>query len=97
VKKKLNIRQRANDNAFEPEAFSIDAARQFLGGCSKSTLYEQVRIGTLKAHKMGRRTLFFRADLINWLNSLPQKSEPSAEHSQRSRERWAAKKQTAQV
>lgn len=46
-----------------------EAAR--LAGCGRSTLYSAIAAGSLKARKLGRRTLIRRDDLMAWLDSLP--------------------------
>ena len=40
-------------------------------GASRSLIYEQIRAGKLKAHKLGRRTLILAADVQSWLAALP--------------------------
>jgi len=57
-------------NQPDPVAFSIiDAARA--AGVGRSTIYENINSGALKARKAGRRTLILRADLQAWLDSFP--------------------------
>ena len=59
-----------NPHADAPLAISIvDAARA--AGVGRSTIYENINSGALKARKAGRRTLILRADLQAWLDSFP--------------------------
>jgi excisionase family DNA binding protein len=47
----------------------VDAARA--AGVGRSTIYENINSGALKARKAGRRTLILRSDLEAWLSSFP--------------------------
>jgi len=47
----------------------LDAARA--AGVGRSTIYENINSGALKARKAGRRTLILREDLKAWLDSFP--------------------------
>jgi excisionase family DNA binding protein len=47
----------------------MDAAR--LASVGRSTIYQSINTGDLKARKAGRRTLILRNDLQAWLNSFP--------------------------
>ena len=47
----------------------MDAAR--LASVGRSTIYQSIKDGDLKARKAGRRTLILRNDLQAWLNSFP--------------------------
>jgi excisionase family DNA binding protein len=47
----------------------LEAARA--AGVGRSTIYENINSGQLKARKAGRRTLILRADLQAWLDSFP--------------------------
>jgi excisionase family DNA binding protein len=42
-----------------------------LTGCSRSLIYELIATGTLRAVKVGRRTLIPHAELRRWVQSLP--------------------------
>jgi excisionase family DNA binding protein len=54
----------------EPLAVGItDAIR--LSGVGRSTIFDEIKAGRLKARKAGRRTLILRDDLKAWLNSFP--------------------------
>jgi excisionase family DNA binding protein len=50
----------------------IEAARA--AGIGRSTVFEEINAGRLKARKAGRRTLILRDDLAAWLASLPQRT-----------------------
>ena len=47
----------------------MEAAR--LAGVGRSTIYQSINTGDLKARKAGRRTLILRDDLQAWLDSFP--------------------------
>jgi excisionase family DNA binding protein len=51
-------------------AFSIAAAAR-AADFGRSTLYEALAAGQLKAVKLGRRTLILRAELQRFLDALP--------------------------
>ena len=42
-------------------------------GIKRSSIFEEIREGRLKARKFGRRTLILRSDLMEWLHALPLK------------------------
>jgi len=44
---------------------------QAAASVGRSTIYENINSGALKARKAGRRTLILRADLQAWLDSFP--------------------------
>ncbi len=46
-----------------------------LSGVGRTLLYEEIKAGRLKAHKLGRRTLILADDLQHWLAGLPRKKE----------------------
>ncbi|WP_264050423.1 helix-turn-helix domain-containing protein [Methylobacterium flocculans] len=56
-----------------PLAFGIVQAAQ-VAGIGRSTVFEEINAGRLKARKAGRRTLILRDDLAAWLASLPQRT-----------------------
>ena len=41
-------------------------------GISPSQFYKQVKIGNLKIHKIGRKTIVKATDAQAWLNALPE-------------------------
>jgi excisionase family DNA binding protein len=50
-----------------------------LAGVGRSTIYQSINTGDLKARKAGRRTLILRDDLQEWLASFPRiKSMPES-------------------
>jgi excisionase family DNA binding protein len=51
-------------------AYTVGEATE-LSPCSRSSLYEAIAAGELKARKLGRRTLIMADDLRSWLESLP--------------------------
>lgn len=54
-------------------AFGIVEAAQ-AAGIGRSTVFEEINAGRLKARKAGRRTLILRDDLAAWLANLPHRS-----------------------
>jgi len=61
----------------EPLAVGImDATR--LSGVGRSTIFDEIKAGRLKARKAGRRTLILRDDLLAWLNTLPSRDAKEA-------------------
>ncbi len=57
-------------NSIEPEALSIPQACVFVG-VGRTVLYGEISKGTVRARKVGRRTLLLRGDLVAWLQALP--------------------------
>ena len=56
---------------FYPDALSIaDACEK--AGVGRSTIYEAIAEGRLKARKLGRRTLILRDDFTQFLVALPE-------------------------
>ncbi len=64
------------DSAHSPKAlaYSIPEVCEETG-LGRSTIYEEIREGRLRARKCGRRTIVLPDDLTAWLNSLPQAGE----------------------
>jgi excisionase family DNA binding protein len=60
-----------------PIAYNITEACA-AGGVGRTTLYEAIRSGELRAVKLGRRTLILVQDLTEWITSLPSIPIPSA-------------------
>ena len=54
----------------EKLAYTIDQAVD-QGAGSRTIVYEAINAGTLKAKKRGKRTIILAADLIQYLESLP--------------------------
>jgi hypothetical protein len=57
----------------EKLAFGIDDLEE-ASGFGRSTIYEQIKAGNLRARKLGRRTFVMADDAKAWLESLPQKA-----------------------
>ena len=49
------------------EAFSVDEARQKLGGISRKTIYDLINSGDLVSFKLGRRRLISRNAIRNYI------------------------------
>ena len=56
-----------------PLALGISEAAR-AAGVGRSTVFEEINAGRLKARKAGRRTLILRDDLAAWLANLPERS-----------------------
>ena len=61
----------------EKQAYSIKEVTA-AGGGSRSTIYEAIKNGTLKAKKRGKRTIILAPDLVRYLESLPDFHEQAA-------------------
>jgi excisionase family DNA binding protein len=55
-------------------AYSVSEACQLVG-VGRTTLYAAIKLGALKTHKVGRRTLVTHDALTLWLKSLPASLE----------------------
>ncbi len=53
-----------------PIGYTINDAVQ-ASGVGRTTLYEEIKAGRLRAVKRGRRTLILADDLRRWLETLP--------------------------
>lgn len=61
-----------SSNADTPLAHTIeDAAR--ITTCGRTSIYQAIKDGALKARKFGRRTLILDTDLRAWLAALPER------------------------
>ena len=58
------------DVKMEKLAYTIDEAVDE-GAGSRTIIYEAIKAGTLKAKKRGKRTIILAADLIQYLEALP--------------------------
>jgi excisionase family DNA binding protein len=47
-------------------------------GIGRTSLYELLKSGALRARKHGKRTLILHKDLNRWLDSLPSTQPPNA-------------------
>ena len=54
-------------------AYTIPEAG-IVSGTGRTSIYEEIKAGRLRAVKRGRRTLILADDLRAWLNSLPRVS-----------------------
>ena len=57
-------------------AYSIPEAST-VSGTGRTSIYEEIKAGRLRAVKRGRRTLILVDDLRAWMESLPRVSVPS--------------------
>jgi excisionase family DNA binding protein len=63
----------------ESRAYSIAEACA-IAGIRRTTLYNNIRAGKLRAIKIGSRTLILAPDLYRWLDGMPPLSRPTAEN-----------------
>jgi excisionase family DNA binding protein len=54
----------------EKLAYTIDEAAQ-AGGPGRTKIYEAIKLGRLKAHKAGRKTVILKDDYLAFLQALP--------------------------
>ena len=79
----------------QPLAHSVRGAADSINA-SKGLLYNAIKLYAkdpergLRARKLMGRTVILHCDLMDWLNHLPVKDAPSATHSERGHQRWAA-------
>jgi predicted DNA-binding transcriptional regulator AlpA len=55
-----------------PLAYNIPEAAH-KAATSRSSVYLAIASGSLKARKIGRRTVVLHDDLLDWLNNLPRR------------------------
>lgn len=67
----------AGEAESEPIAYSIAEAIA-KSGSSKTSIYQAIGRGELRARKNGRRTVILRGDLESWLANLPTYSPRAA-------------------
>jgi hypothetical protein len=85
----------------QPLAHSVKGAADSINA-SKGLLYNAIKLYAkdpergLRARKLMGRTVILHSDLIDWLNRLPVKTAPSATHSERGHQRWAAAHRAAE-
>ena len=81
--------------AIQPLAYSVRGAADSINA-SKGLLYNAIKLYAkdpkrgLRARKLMGRTVILHSDLMDWLNRLPVKTAPSATHTERGHQRWAA-------
>lgn len=86
--------------AVQPLAHSVKGAADAINA-SKGLLYNAIKLYAkdpergLRARKLMGRTVILHSDLMDWLNRLPVKNAPSATHSERGHQRWAAIQRSA--
>jgi len=96
--RRSNSRQTAT---VQPLAHSVKGAADAIN-TSKGLLYNAIKLYAkdpergLRARKLMGRTVILHSDLMDWLNRLPVKSAPSATHSERAHQRWAAAQRAAE-
>jgi excisionase family DNA binding protein len=56
------------------EAYTVDETCE-AGRFGRTTFYAQLKKGRLRARKLGSKTLVLRADLLDFLKSLPDATE----------------------
>jgi len=61
------------------QSYTIKAV-QGVTGLGRSSIYAAIANGSLRARKMGTRTLIMSNDLEDWLNSLPALKPSKANH-----------------
>lgn len=52
-------------------AYSIDGLAEAIEGAGRSKIYEEIRLGRLKAKKLGSRTIVLAQDAKAYLSQLP--------------------------
>ncbi|MBA9068518.1 excisionase family DNA binding protein [Methylobacterium sp. RAS18] len=58
---------------------SIDEAGEIIG-CRRTKLFSLIREGSLRAHKIGTRTIIFDTSINEYLDSLPTVAPRRADH-----------------
>jgi excisionase family DNA binding protein len=53
-----------------PRAFSIEVFCQRFG-IGRTSVYQEIKLGRLRAHKIGRRTVILEDDAKDWSRRLP--------------------------
>ncbi len=70
MKNTSNISQTEKERRDRQRAMSI---AEFCGryGPGRTTIYQEIKLGRLRAHKCGKRTIITEDDAEDWLRSLP--------------------------
>jgi len=94
AKSRSQLRSRQTTTV-QPLAHSVKGAADSINA-SKGLVYNAIKLYAkdpergLRARKLMGRTVILHSDLMDWLNRLPVKNAPSATHSERGHQRWAA-------
>jgi len=94
AKSRSQLRSRQTTTV-QPLAHSVKGAADSINA-SKGLVYNAIKLYAkdpergLRARKLMGRTVILHNDLMDWLNRLPVKNAPSATHSVRGHQRWAA-------
>ena len=57
------VHETEEPKGFEKRGFTLDEAREYLGGLSRPTLYRMIRDGLLKTYHLGTRVFVVRESM----------------------------------